>query len=122
VIDTGINPISESFAAVSGDGYEHVNGKGKYFGVCDIDSEVYDETFPCNDKLIGAWGVPYLNEGSPRDQDGHGSHTAGTSAGGIVYGATVAAPTGFEVTKTIAGVARVRTLLLTPFVVKKAVT
>jgi hypothetical protein len=104
VIDTGINPISDSFAAVAGDGYRHENPRGQYYGVCDPASEVYDATFPCNDKLIGAWGVPYLNEGSPRDQDGHGSHTAGTSAGNIVYGATVAAPTGFEVTKTIAGV------------------
>jgi hypothetical protein len=105
VIDTGINPISDSFAAVAGDGYAHTNPKGKFFGVCDEASDVYDATFPCNDKLIGAWSVPYINGGSPRDQDGHGSHTAGTSAGNLVYDATVIAPTGFEVTKTIAGVA-----------------
>jgi hypothetical protein len=104
IIDTGINPISDSFAEVAGDGYRHTNPKGQYFGVCDASSDVYDETFPCNDKLIGAWGVPYINDGSPRDQDGHGSHTAGTTAGNLVYDATVAAPTGFEVTKTISGV------------------
>ena len=104
VIDTGINPISDSFAAVAGDGYRHENPKGKYFGVCDSTSDVYDATFPCNDKLIGAWGVPYINDGSPRDQGGHGSHTAGTSAGNLVYEATVTAPTGFAVSKMISGV------------------
>ncbi|MFQ3229246.1 MAG: hypothetical protein ACI9DO_000604 [Reinekea sp.] len=104
VIDTGINPISDSFAEVAGDGYRHSNPKAQYFGVCDPASDVFDATFPCNDKLIGAWGVPYINDGSPRDQDGHGSHTAGTSAGNLVYDATVSAPTGFEISKTISGV------------------
>lgn len=105
VIDTGINPISDSFAAVGDDGYVHTNPKGSYLGVCDPANEGYDPEFPCNDKLIGAWGHPLINEGSPRDLDGHGSHTAGTSAGNIVRGATVNAPTGFSVTKDIAGVA-----------------
>lgn len=104
IIDTGINPISDSFAEVAGDGYRHSNPKGQYFGVCDETADVYDPTFPCNDKLIGAWGVPYIADGEARDLDGHGSHTAGTSAGNLVYDATVTAPTGFEVTKTIAGV------------------
>ncbi|EAR11031.1 S8 family serine peptidase, partial [Reinekea blandensis] len=104
IIDTGINPISDSFAEVAGDGYRHTNPKGQYFGVCDERSDVFDPNFPCNDKLIGAWGVPYIDEGSARDIDGHGSHTGGTSAGNLVYDATVTAPTGFEVTKTIAGV------------------
>ena len=105
VIDTGINPISDSFAAEGGDGYVHTNPKGQYFGVCDPSSDVYDETFPCNDKLIGAWGYFLIDDGSARDMDGHGSHTAGTSAGNIVHDATVTAPTGFQVSKTIAGVA-----------------
>ena len=105
VIDTGINPISESFAEVGGDGYKHTNPKDQYLGVCDPANDSYDPEFPCNDKLIGAWGHSLVNDGSPRDMDGHGSHTAGTSAGNIVYGATVTAPTGFSVTKDIAGVA-----------------
>ncbi|WP_320825167.1 S8 family serine peptidase [Reinekea sp.] len=105
VIDTGINPISASFAAVSDDGYRHHNPLGSYVGVCDPGAGVYDPSFPCNDKLIGAWGVAFINNGSPRDQDGHGSHTAGTAAGNLVYQATVTAPTGFSVSKTIAGVA-----------------
>jgi len=105
VIDTGINPISASFAALADDGYRHSNPLAGYVGVCDPSAEVYDRSFPCNEKLIGAWGVPYINNGSPRDQDGHGSHTAGTAAGNLVYQATVSAPTGFAVSKTIAGVA-----------------
>ena len=104
IIDTGINPISDSFAAVDADGYRHDNPKGKYYGVCDPESSVYDASFPCNDKLIGAWGWPLLDEGNARDVGGHGSHTAGTSAGNIVYGATVVAPSGFEISKDIAGV------------------
>ena len=104
IIDTGINPISNSFAAVDGDGYQHTNPKGKYFGVCDTKSKVYDKSFPCNDKLIGAWSF-LEGEATPRDFSGHGSHTAGTAAGNVVYGATIVAPSGFELTKDIAGVA-----------------
>ncbi|MEA2002399.1 MAG: S8 family serine peptidase, partial [Actinomycetota bacterium] len=48
----------------------------------------YDATFPCNDKLIGAWGFSSVDaaEGanSPFDYDGHGSHTASTAAGNFV--------------------------------------
>jgi len=105
VIDTGINPISDSFAATGDDGYTHTNPKGKYFGVCDPAEPVYDPTFPCNDKLIGAWGFSLINGGSPRDVIGHGSHTAGTSAGNVVVNATVVTPNGKEISKTIAGVA-----------------
>jgi subtilisin family serine protease len=100
VIDTGINPYSPSFAEVGGDGYQHINPKGKYFGVCDPEEESYDSTFPCNDKLIGAWGYD-----DPYDVDGHGSHTAGTAAGNIIYDAAVYADNGFTVRKDIAGVA-----------------
>lgn len=105
IIDTGINPVSDSFAEVDGDGYRHQNPKGSYLGVCDSSSDVYDADFPCNDKLIGAWGHELINEGSPRDADGHGSHTAGTTAGNLVYNATVTTPAGFTLSKHIAGVA-----------------
>ncbi|WP_052664357.1 S8 family serine peptidase [Nitriliruptor alkaliphilus] len=116
VIDTGINPSSPSFAAVSADGYEHQNprGAGNYVGSCDPtnvpggpgegvalvdygiftpDGAHYDEDLAalCNDKLIGMWGYNSVT-GSPIDYNGHGSHTAGTAAGGFADG--VSANTG----------------------------
>ena len=91
VIDTGINPLNASFADVGADGYDHTNplGAGNYVGVCDPsntgsgDIKGYDATFPCNDKLIGAWGFTSVDVAngadSPIDYDGHGSHTASTA-------------------------------------------
>ncbi|MFK7804483.1 MAG: S8 family serine peptidase [Anaerolineae bacterium] len=111
IIDTGIDPWNPSFASVGGDGYVHTNplGDGTYLGVCDPanaggDGVVgYDATFPCNSKLIGVWGYT-ASDTSPRDTDGHGSHTGGTSAGNIVFDSVVEAPT--EVfTSDISGVA-----------------
>lgn len=106
VIDTGINPLNPSFADVGGDGYDHTNpwGAGTYVGVCDPGNPDYDPSFPCNDKLIGAWGFPTVNGGDPTDYDGHGSHTASTAAGNVVMTATVEAPT-LTITRTISGVA-----------------
>ncbi|KAL5568981.1 hypothetical protein UlMin_025556 [Ulmus minor] len=80
VFDTGIWPESESF-----------NDKGfgpppaKWKGECQVSSN-----FTCNNKLIG--GKYYKSDGeffegdikSPRDGDGHGTHTASTAAGGLV--------------------------------------
>ncbi len=96
IIDTGINPSNPSFADIGGDGYDHTNpfGAGNYVGACDSaqpdngDIKGYDATFPCNDKLIGAWGYFSVDasEGanSPWDYDGHGSHTGSTTAGNFV--------------------------------------
>ena len=97
VIDTGINPSNPSFADIGGDGYDHSNpfGVGNYVGVCDPanagggDVKPFDATFPCNDKLIGAWGYNSIDTGegadnSPFDYDGHGSHTSSTAAGNFV--------------------------------------
>jgi len=111
VIDTGIDPWNPSFADIGGNGHDHENPKGKYFGVCDPENtdppagvSAYDPTFPCNDKLIGAWGYSSVNDGTPRDSDGHGSHTASTAAGNFVDDAVVNTPTGsFEA--DISGVA-----------------
>ncbi len=111
IIDTGIDPWNPSFAAVGGDGYVHTNplGSGNYIGVCDPTNTggdgvvAYDATFPCNDKLIGVWGYTASDE-SPRDTDGHGSHTAGTSAGNIVFDSVIDAPTDVY-TSDISGVA-----------------
>ena len=55
VIDSGINPENPSFADIGGDGYDHVNPKGRFYGVCDPSQADYDATFPCNDKLIGVY-------------------------------------------------------------------
>ncbi|MCA9943560.1 MAG: S8 family serine peptidase, partial [Anaerolineales bacterium] len=106
IIDTGINPLNPSFADIGGDGYDHTNpfGSGNYVGVCDPGNASYDPSFTCNDKLIGAWGFPTVNGGDPTDYDGHGSHTASTSAGNVVLGATVNAPT-FSFSRDISGVA-----------------
>ena len=112
VIDTGIDPWNPSFLATGDDGYTHTNPRGQYYGVCDSTNtsppagiSPYDPSFPCNDKLIGAWGYSTVNGGTPRDSDGHGSHTASTSAGNVVYDSTVVTP-GKTFTQTqISGVA-----------------
>lgn len=87
IIDTGIWPENPSF---SDDGsYSDPSTLG-WLGACDSG---LDETFNCNNKLIGAryfkdsfetvYDIQYeLGEvESPRDAAGHGSHTAGTAAG-----------------------------------------
>ncbi|TXG49867.1 hypothetical protein EZV62_025742 [Acer yangbiense] len=80
VIDTGIWPESESF---------NDTGFGppptKWRGTCQVSAN-----FTCNNKIIGA--KYYRSDGrfgpddipSPRDSDGHGTHTASTAAGNLV--------------------------------------
>jgi subtilisin family serine protease len=93
IIDTGINIDHPSFAEVDERGYEHANARGKYYGMCDRESPQYDRKFKCNDKLIGLYSfltVP-SNNMNPEDDNGHGSHTASTTAGNFVttgYGAS----------------------------------
>ena len=93
IIDSGINFGSPSFAATGPvDGYVHVNpfGAGTYVGSC-----LTDDAGRCNDKLIGGYdfvcgspgnqcGVANIRE-EPGfgDTNGHGSHTASTSAGNV---------------------------------------
>ena len=103
ILDSGINSDHPSFADIGGDGYDHTNplGAGNYVpgSYCDV----VDPDF-CNDKLIGAWDFTGPADGtSPEDTDGHGSHTAGTAAGNVVPGATLAAPT-TSLTRDITGV------------------
>jgi len=83
VIDTGIWPESKSFA-----GHTGIPVPATWHGKC-----VAGQNFPvtsCNDKLIGARyyldGFGKKNIGkqdylSPRDGEGHGSHTSSTAAG-----------------------------------------
>ena len=109
VIDTGINPENPSFADIGGDGYNHTNPRGHCYGVCDPDNPDYDPTFPCNDKLIGAYDFSSLggspdNIETPLDVVGHGSHTASTAAGDSFPSAVLEAPT-VEFTEPVSGVA-----------------
>lgn len=116
ILDSGINPANPSFAdsvseADGGDGYDHTNplGSGNYVGVCDpANTDIYVPDFGCNDKLIGAWGFTVGEPTSPYDDNGHGSHTASTSAGNQVDATTYSAPGTdheFSATRNIKGVA-----------------
>ncbi|XP_060180017.1 subtilisin-like protease [Lycium barbarum] len=78
VLDTGISPDHPSF---SDEGMPPPPAKWK--GKCESNF-----TTKCNNKLIGARTFPQEN-GSPIDDDGHGTHTASTAAGGFVKGANV---------------------------------
>ena len=77
VIDSGANLDHPSFAATASDGYVHVNpfGAGIFRGACAPPTP----TAICNNKLIGAYDFT-SSAGGPEDDDGHGSHTASTSA------------------------------------------
>lgn len=114
IIDSGINFAHKSFADIGADGYDHTNplGSGTYVGVCNPANDDYQPSFACNDKLIGAWTYPVLEdpsplgEPSPADDDGHGSHTASTTAGNIVTSTIVLSPAGTLVeTGYVGGVA-----------------
>ncbi|KAF2318966.1 hypothetical protein GH714_012013 [Hevea brasiliensis] len=80
MIDTGIWPESQSF---NDEGFGPPPAKWK--GSCHVSSN-----FSCNNKIIGAtfyrsnglFGAKDLK--SPRDSQGHGTHTASTAAGGVV--------------------------------------
>lgn len=97
-IDTGVWPESKSF---SDDGFGPVPAKWK--GICE--NETIPGGVPCNRKLIGAryFNKAYLSalsssntsiiaanvSSTPRDNDGHGTHTLSTAAGNFVPGASV---------------------------------
>ena len=97
IIDTGINHDHPSFADVGGDEYDHTNPKGTYFGACAVAGLVL-----CNDKLIGMYDFTGAGTG-PEDDNGHGSHTASTTAGNVLEAALVA-PT-ITIKRNISGVA-----------------
>nr|XP_011461611.1 PREDICTED: subtilisin-like protease SBT5.4 [Fragaria vesca subsp. vesca] len=95
-LDTGVWPESESF---NDQGFGPIPSKWR--GACHFDTK---DKVRCNRKLIGA---RYFNKGylayaklnnatippnvmvSPRDQEGHGSHTLSTAGGSFVHGANV---------------------------------
>ncbi len=107
VIDGGINPFQPSFAERGADGFVQRNPRGRFFGVCDPGDRSYDPAFPCNAKLIGAYRFPAATapdpagRPSPFDDNGHGSHVAGTLAGHVLAESRVAG----IATGAIAGVA-----------------
>ncbi|PSR88051.1 Cucumisin like [Actinidia chinensis var. chinensis] len=85
MLDTGVWPESESF---SDEGFGPLPSKWK--GSCQSPAN-----FTCNNKIIGA--KYYKSDGdfgqgdidSPRDSEGHGSHTASTAAGRLVSDANL---------------------------------
>ena len=97
IIDTGINSDNPSFADVGGDGYDHTNpwGAGTYSGDCATE----EWASLCNDKLIGVHSYPTITDQYPEydenvpangeDHNGHGSHTAGTTAGNVLVEVSV---------------------------------
>ncbi|CAN7025059.1 unnamed protein product [Brassica oleracea var. botrytis] len=94
VLDTGVWPESKSF---SDKGYGPIPPTWK--GGCDAGTRF--TTSLCNRKLIGARffvrGYEAINgpvdeskeSKSPRDDEGHGTHTASTAAGSVVEGANL---------------------------------
>ncbi|MED6136407.1 hypothetical protein PIB30_055906 [Stylosanthes scabra] len=94
VLDTGIWPESESF---NDTGMKPVPSHWK--GACEIGRGFTKQH--CNKKIVGARvfyhgyeaAIGKINESreykSPRDQDGHGTHTAATVAGSVVHGANL---------------------------------
>ena len=83
IVDSGVNSVHMSFAEQApADNYEHDNpaGDGVFLGVCDPNDEDQDfeEDFNCNNKLIGAYD--YTGAGA-EDDNGHGTHVAGTAIG-----------------------------------------
>ena len=108
VIDSGIWPDSPSFSdrAVTGKNGKVVYTPVKFAGACETGEAVGDDSWDqkaCNKKLVGArhfnagWGgdqaiaeqMPWEFL-SPRDYNGHGTHTAATAAG--YHGVAVTGP------------------------------
>lgn len=109
ILDTGIIPEHPSFAD---DGSYSDPADLGWNGVCDAGDEAEEETFVCNNKLIGArfydagFGTDRIRYDlgefdSPRDADSHGSHTASTAAGNA---GVTASRSGVEI-GTISGIA-----------------
>lgn len=91
VIDTGIWPESASFR-----GHTGIKIPATWKGKC-VSGEQFSTT-SCNDKLVGAryyyaaFGKKFIAKEdylSPRDGDGHGSHTSSTAAGNAGVSVTI---------------------------------
>lgn len=91
-IDTGIWPENPSFAGGTG-----IPIPATWHGTC-VSGEQFDKNLACNDKIIGAryyyagygkHNIAKSNYLSPRDAEGHGSHTASTAAGNAGVAVTI---------------------------------
>ncbi|MEU6857637.1 S8 family serine peptidase [Glycomyces sp. NPDC046736] len=93
VLDTGIWPENPSLAPLSEPRPDQATIDAKWNGECETgEDEDPAANIECNNKLIGArWfdarGVSVDSYASPRDSNGHGTHTATTAAGN--YGTKV---------------------------------
>ncbi len=92
VIDTGFWPENPSFAALKEPRPDAATIAAKWHGTCDTGANNF---VACNNKVIGA---RYYNQTglaqpyeflSPRDYNGHGSHTASTAAGNYKVAASI---------------------------------
>lgn len=95
ILDTGINTDNRAFSAKGDDGYNVINplGSGNYLGDCAADASL------CNDKLIGIYSYKEITDtyggirpANGEDYQGHGSHTASTSAGNVLTDVPVLIP------------------------------
>ena len=103
VIDSGIWPESKSFAALPSPRPDAAIIAAKWSGTCQAGVATNAAPVTCNNKLIGA---RYYDAGtalqpfefrSPRDYNGHGSHTASTAGGNHGVPATInGAPVGAD--------------------------
>ncbi len=85
IIDSGVNTDSDSFKATGDDGYIHTNPFTGYLGDCVADATL------CTDKLVGVISFPEITDEyygiapeNGEDMNGHGSHTASTTAGNVL--------------------------------------
>ncbi len=76
VIDSGANYAHRAFSGTDGDGYRHVNPRGRYYGICAPPTNIA----ACNDKRIGVYDFTSAT-GNGADTDGHGSHVSAIAVG-----------------------------------------